>query len=84
MVGGAGVGRNEKEDVKSSETSLDESSRDDQNSQKESCVNYFASVLLGEVRKVANDFFKQNRFNDSDCDASTKAMGMLSERNKQG
>ncbi len=31
MVGGAGVGRNEKEDVKSSETSLDESLRDDQN-----------------------------------------------------
>jgi hypothetical protein len=31
MVGGAGVGGNEKEDVKSSETSLDESLRDDQN-----------------------------------------------------
>ena len=28
MVGGAGVGGNEKEDVKSSETSLDESSRE--------------------------------------------------------
>ncbi len=37
MVGGAGVGRNEKEDVKSSETSLDESLRDDQN-RKKRCV----------------------------------------------
>ena len=54
MVGGAGVGGNEKEDVKSSETSLDESSS---KMQKESCVNYFASVLLGKVRKVANVFF---------------------------
>jgi hypothetical protein len=34
MVGGAGVGGNEKKDVKSSETSLDESSRDDQNCKK--------------------------------------------------
>ena len=34
MVGGVGVGGNEKEDVKSSETSLDESSRDDQNRKK--------------------------------------------------
>ncbi len=38
MVGGAGVGgNNEKEDVKSSETSLDVSSRDDQN-RKKICV----------------------------------------------
>ncbi len=36
MVGGAGVGGNEKEDVKSSETSLDVSSRDDQNCKKRS------------------------------------------------
>ena len=35
--GRAGVGRNEKEDVKSSETSLDESSRDEQNCKKR-CV----------------------------------------------
>ncbi len=34
MVGGVRVGENEKEDVKSSETSLDESSRDDQNCKK--------------------------------------------------
>jgi hypothetical protein len=34
MVGGAGVGGIEKEDVKSSETSLDESSKDDQNHKK--------------------------------------------------
>ncbi len=34
MVGGVGVGENEKEDVKSSETSLDESSRDDRNCKK--------------------------------------------------
>jgi hypothetical protein len=34
MVGGAGVSGNEKEDVKSSETSLDESLRDDQNRKK--------------------------------------------------
>ena len=26
-------------------------------SQKEMCVNYFTSVLLGEVREVATDFF---------------------------
>ncbi len=37
MVGGAGVIGNEKEDVKSSETSLDVSSRDDQN-RKKRCV----------------------------------------------
>ncbi len=36
MVGGAGVGGNEKEDVKSSETSLDETSRDEQNRKKRS------------------------------------------------
>ena len=36
MVGGVGVGGNEKEDVKSSETSLDVSSRDDQNRKKRS------------------------------------------------
>jgi hypothetical protein len=29
---------------------------------KESCVNYFASVLLGLVRKMANDFFQTNSF----------------------
>ncbi len=46
------------------------------------CVNYFASVLLGEVPEVAHAFFKQIRFDDLDCDTSTKAMGMLSERNK--
>ena len=34
MVGGAGVDGNEKEDVKSSKTSLDESSRDEQNCKK--------------------------------------------------
>ncbi len=34
MVGGAGVGGNEKEDVKSSERSLDESLRDDHNCKK--------------------------------------------------
>ena len=62
MVGGAGVGGNEKEDVKSSETSLDVSSRDDQNCKKEICVNYFASVLLGEVPEVANDFFLTKSF----------------------
>ena len=48
------------------------------------CVNYFASVLLGEVPEVANDFFKQNRFNDPDRNPSTKAMEMLSERDKRG
>ncbi len=37
MVGGAGVGVNEKDDVKSSETSLDKSSRDEQN-RKKRCV----------------------------------------------
>jgi hypothetical protein len=37
MVGGTGVGVNEKEDVKSSETSLDESSKDEQNCKKR-CV----------------------------------------------
>jgi hypothetical protein len=37
MVGGAGVGGNEMEDVKSSETLLDESSRDEQN-RKKRCV----------------------------------------------
>ena len=46
MVGGAGVGGNEKKYVKSSETS-----------QEESCVNYFASVLLGEVPEAGNDIF---------------------------
>ena len=29
---------------------------------KESCVNYFASVLLGLVRKMANEFFQTNSF----------------------
>ncbi len=47
------------------------------------CVNYFASVLLGLVPDGANDFYKQNRFNDPDCEASTKAMGMLLEQDKQ-
>ncbi len=28
--------------------------------QKEMCVNYFASILLGEVPKVPDNFFKQN------------------------
>ncbi len=27
--------------------------------QKEICVNYFTSVLLGEVQKAANDFFNK-------------------------
>jgi len=46
-------------------------------------VNYFASVLLGKVPEAANDFFKQNRFNDPDRDPSAKAMGMLFEREKR-
>ena len=37
MVGGAGVGGNEKEDVKSSETSLDESSRDSKIAKRDVC-----------------------------------------------
>jgi hypothetical protein len=48
------------------------------------CVNYFASVLLGEVPETGNNFFLQTRSNDPDCDVSTKAMGMLSEQIKQG
>ena len=59
MVGGAGVGKNENKDLKSSRTSLDKSTKDEQNSQKESCVNYFASVLLGLVSEAASDFLKQ-------------------------
>jgi hypothetical protein len=47
-------------------------------------VNYFASVLLGKVQKRRTIFFKENRFNDPDCDPSKRAMGMLSEQNKQG
>ncbi len=61
MVRAAGVGGNEKEGVKFSETSLDESLRDDQN-HKKMCVNYFASVLLGEVPEVAHAFFKTKSF----------------------
>ncbi len=40
--------------------------------------------FVGEVQKVAHAFLKQNRFNDPDSEASTKAMGMLLEQNKQG
>jgi hypothetical protein len=47
-------------------------------------VNYFASVLLGKVQKRRTIFFKENRFNDPDCDPSKRAMGMLSEQNKRG
>jgi hypothetical protein len=40
--------------------------------------------MLGEVPEAGNDIFKQNRFNDPDCNASKKAMGMLPKSNKQG
>ena len=45
---------------------------------------FFASILLGKVQKAANDFLKQNCFNDPDSDALTKAIGMLSERDNLG
>ena len=48
------------------------------------CVNYVTSILSGKVREVVTEFFKQNRFNDPDCDPSKRAMGMLSEQNEQG
>ncbi len=41
------------------------------------CVNYFASVLLGLVPEAASNFFRQNCFNNPDCEASMKAMGKL-------
>jgi hypothetical protein len=69
--------------VNSSANGIKDSPRDEQNCKKENCVNYFASVLLGKVPEAANDFFKQNRFNDPDCDPSTKAMGMLLERDER-
>jgi hypothetical protein len=69
MVGGAGVAGNEKEDVKSSETSLDESSRDDQNCKKIVVYIIMLAFCLGEVQKVAHAFFKQNCFNDPDSEA---------------
>ena len=47
-------------------------------------VHFVTSVLVGLVPEKANNFFKHNHFNDPDFKASTKAMEMLSERDKQG
>ena len=62
MVGGVSGGGNENKDVKSSQMSLDESTRDEQipNSQTENCVNYFASILLGKVQKVVDIFLTKS------------------------
>ncbi len=72
MVGGAGVGGNEKEDVNCHWTNQQEMSKI---AKLDVCKLSMKSCLL---------FFFLNRFNDPDCKASTKAMGMLSEQNKQG